>query len=64
MQKTEAPGMWALGTADMTKIYSQWQRSGKLRDIAKNLLHPEVRDLEIRRAPIEDVIANLYLELM
>ena len=35
----------ALAIDKVTKCYSQWQRSGKARDIIKNLLHPEKRDV-------------------
>jgi len=31
----------AISMTDVTKQYSQWQRSGKARDLLKNLLHPE-----------------------
>lgn len=44
MQKMAA-GTPALEVKNVTKIYSQWQRSGKLRDIGKNLLHPEKREV-------------------
>ncbi|NNJ29557.1 ABC transporter ATP-binding protein [Lacrimispora defluvii] len=33
----------ALAIDNITKEYCQWQRSGKARDIIKNLLHPEKR---------------------
>lgn len=35
----------ALVIDDVTKTYSQWQRSGKARDIVKNLFHPEKREI-------------------
>ena len=33
----------AIEIAGVTKQYTQWQRSGKTRDILKNILHPEKR---------------------
>lgn len=35
----------ALVIDNVTKIYSQWQRSGKAKDIIKNLFHPEKREV-------------------
>lgn len=35
----------ALAIDNVTKCYSQWMRSGKARDIIKNLIHPEKRDV-------------------
>ncbi len=35
----------ALVIDNVTKIYSQWQRSGHAKDILKNLFHPEKRDI-------------------
>ncbi len=31
---------------DVTKIYTQWQRGGKLRDLARNLIHPEKKEVK------------------
>ena len=41
MKNTDLQDIPALAFDNVTKIYTQWQRSGKLRDIAKNLIHPE-----------------------
>lgn len=35
----------ALAIDNVSKCYSQWVRSGKVRDIIKNLIHPEKRDI-------------------
>ena len=45
MQPTVPHATPALVIDDVTKIYSQWQRSGKTKDLFKNLLHPEKRDI-------------------
>lgn len=37
------PDIPALAIDNITKQYCQWQRSGKARDILKNMLHPEKR---------------------
>ncbi|MCI8441727.1 MAG: ATP-binding cassette domain-containing protein [Provencibacterium sp.] len=43
--QTSSAVLPALETKNVTKIYCQWQRSAKLRDIGKNLLHPEKREV-------------------
>lgn len=45
MQPMAAPGIPALDIADVTKIYAQWQRSGRVRDIIQNLIHPQKREV-------------------
>lgn len=35
----------ALAIANVDKIYTQWQRSGKAKDILKQLLHPQKREV-------------------
>ena len=45
MQPTVHPATPALVIDDVTKIYSQWQRSSNIQDIWKNLFHPEKRDV-------------------
>lgn len=35
----------ALQLSHVTKIYTQWQRSGKIKDVIKNLFAPEKREL-------------------
>jgi len=35
----------ALDIVKVDKIYTQWQRSGKLKDIAKNIFHPEKKEI-------------------
>ena len=44
MKNTVRQDTPALAFDNVKKIYMQWQRSGKFRDIAKNLLHPEKRE--------------------
>lgn len=39
-------GLPALVLENVTKTYSQWQRSGKLRDIGRDLLHPQKREVK------------------
>ncbi len=46
MQKTDRPDTRALVIDDVSKIYMQWQRSGKIRDIMKNLLRPEKKEIK------------------
>lgn len=46
MQKTDRPDTRALVIDDVSKIYMQWQRSGKIRDIMKNLLRPEKKGIK------------------
>ncbi|WP_077612991.1 ABC transporter ATP-binding protein [Clostridium sp. Marseille-P2415] len=43
MHATAHPGTPALAIDNVTKQYCQWQRSGKARDIIKNMLRPEKR---------------------
>lgn len=43
MQSTPARATPALAIDNVSKTYEQWQRSGKARDIIKNLFHPEKR---------------------
>lgn len=43
MQNTVPPGIPALDIGNVVKLYYQWQRSGKARDLLKNLLHPQKR---------------------
>ena len=43
MYFTAHPDTPALAIDNVTKQYCQWQRSGKARDIVKNMLHPEKR---------------------
>ncbi len=43
MYFTAHPDTPALAIDNVTKQYCQWQRSGKARDIIKNMLHPEKR---------------------
>lgn len=43
MKNTDQTGTPALAIDKVSKFYAQWQRSGKLRDIWKNLIHPEKR---------------------
>lgn len=45
MLPTAVPGIPALDIADVTKIYAQWQRSGRVRDIVQNLIHPQKREV-------------------
>ena len=45
MQSTAAAVTPALDIADVSKIYQQWQRTGRMRDIVKNLIHPEKREV-------------------
>lgn len=45
MQPMVHPDIPALAIDDVSKVYSQWQRSGKARDIIKNLIHPEKREI-------------------
>lgn len=44
MKNTVRQDTPALAFDNVKKIYTQWQRSGRLRDIAKNLLRPEKRE--------------------
>lgn len=46
MQKTDRPDTRALVIDDVSKIYMQWQRSGKVRDIIKNLRRPEKKEIK------------------
>ncbi len=46
MQKTVRPDTRALVIDDVSKIYMQWQRSGRIRDIIKNLRHPEKKEIK------------------
>ncbi len=43
MQHLVHPDTPALAIDNITKQYCQWQRSGKARDIIKNMIHPEKR---------------------
>ena len=45
MQPTAAAVTPALDIADVSKVYQQWQRTGRMRDIVKNLIHPEKREV-------------------
>ena len=36
----------ALAIDNVSKIYVQWQRSGKMKDIVKNLFSPEKREIK------------------
>lgn len=45
MQKTVHPDIPVLVIDNVSKIYQQWQRSGKVKDIFKNLLHPEKKEI-------------------
>lgn len=45
MQPMVHPDIPALAIDNVSKVYSQWQRSGKARDIIKNLFHPEKREV-------------------
>ncbi|HEX3038957.1 MAG TPA: ATP-binding cassette domain-containing protein [Caproiciproducens sp.] len=45
MQKTVRPDTRALVIDNVSKIYTQWQRSGKIRDIVKNLIRPEQKEV-------------------
>lgn len=45
MQPMDHPDIPALAIDDVSKVYSQWQRSGRARDIIKNLIHPEKREV-------------------
>lgn len=45
MQPTVHQDTPALVIDNVNKIYTQWQRSGKARDIIKNLIHPEKREI-------------------
>lgn len=46
MENMAAPDILALDIADITKIYSQWQRTGQVRDILKNLIHPQKKEIK------------------
>jgi ABC-2 type transport system ATP-binding protein len=46
MQKTVHPDTRALAIDDVSKIYMQWQRSGKVKDILKNLMCPEKKEIK------------------
>ncbi len=46
MQHTALPGIPALDIADVSKIYTQWQRSGQWKDIVKNLIRPEKKEVK------------------
>lgn len=39
------PGTPALDIVDVSKVYTQWQRSGRWKDILKNLVRPEKREI-------------------
>ncbi len=45
MQHAVHPGIPALDIANVSKIYTQWQRSGQWKDIVKNLIHPEKKEV-------------------
>lgn len=45
MQPTAHQDTPALAIDNVSKVYCQWQRSGKARDIVKNLFHPEKREI-------------------
>ena len=45
MQHAVRPGIPALDIANVSKIYTQWQRSGQWKDIVKNLIHPEKKEV-------------------
>lgn len=45
MENMVVPDTLALDIADVTKIYSQWQRTGQMRDILKNLIHPQKKEI-------------------
>lgn len=45
MRQTVPQDIPALAIDNVTKCYSQWMRSGKARDIIKNLIHPEKRKI-------------------
>lgn len=46
MENMVVPDTLALDIADVTKIYSQWQRTGQMRDILKNLIHPQKKEIK------------------
>lgn len=46
MQKTVRPDTRALVIDDVSKVYMQWQRSGRIKDIIKNLMHPEKKEIK------------------
>ena len=46
MQPTVHQDTLALDIAEVSKIYTQWQRSGQWKDIVKNLVHPEKREVK------------------
>jgi len=46
MLKTVLPDTRALVIDNVSKIYMQWQRSGKVCDIIKNLKHPEKKEIK------------------
>ena len=46
MQPPIHPGIPALDIVNVSKIYTQWQRSGQWKDIVKNLIHPEKREVK------------------
>lgn len=45
MQPAVHPDTPALVIDDISKIYCQWQRSGKAGDIIKNMIHPKKREI-------------------
>lgn len=45
MQKTAAPDTPALVIDNVSKVYEQWQRSGRLRDIVRNLVRPQKKTI-------------------
>jgi len=46
MENMAAPDILALDIVDITKIYSQWQRTGQVRDILRNLIHPQKKEIK------------------
>ena len=46
MKNQDAFDIPALAIDDVTKLYSQWQRTGKMKDILKNLVRPEKREVK------------------
>lgn len=46
MKNREVSDTPALAIDNVTKTYSQWQRTGKMKDIAKNLFRPEKREIK------------------
>lgn len=45
MKNIVVPDTPALDIVNVKKIYSQWQRSGQVKDIVKNLFHPQKKEI-------------------